>query len=249
MASRTRRVRCIVLDATKLREQDLILTALADDGSQVRAVAKGARKPGGRLASKSELFCVDDLLLARGRGALEVVSEAELVDAHAAIRGDYERVCAASAVCETARLTCFEGASDPYLYAICARALTAVEEAGAPETLSVVVAAHALKVLAHEGWMPALDACVLCGEPSGGWFSAEAGGVLCDSCARGAEGALPVTDNDAAWLRALLRLTFDELLAAPCDRRTADRLLELAHLWCVRHLDARMRAWEYLRGA
>ena len=111
---RTYRTRAIVLDRTKLAEQDLILTLLAADGRQVRAVAKGARKPGGRLAARVELFCETDFLLAEGR-SLDVVSEAQTVEPHARLRGDYERVAAASAVAEVARLTCFEDAPDAFL--------------------------------------------------------------------------------------------------------------------------------------
>ncbi len=95
---RTDHVRAIVLDRTKLGESDLILDLLADDGSRRRAVAKGARRPGGRLAARVELFCEADLLLARGR-SLDTICEASLTEPHRAIRGDYERVCAASAVC------------------------------------------------------------------------------------------------------------------------------------------------------
>ena len=42
---RTKRTRALVLDTTKLGEQDLILTLLGETGVQLRAVAKGARKP------------------------------------------------------------------------------------------------------------------------------------------------------------------------------------------------------------
>ena len=45
---KTTRLKAIVLDRTKLAEQDLILTMLSDSGEERRAVAKGARKPGGR---------------------------------------------------------------------------------------------------------------------------------------------------------------------------------------------------------
>ena len=50
--SRTYRTKVLVLDKTKLKETDLILTLLDERGRQVRAVAKGARKPGGRLAAR-----------------------------------------------------------------------------------------------------------------------------------------------------------------------------------------------------
>lgn len=38
--------RCIVLKHTKLGETDVIVTMLGGDGRQIRAVAKGLRKPG-----------------------------------------------------------------------------------------------------------------------------------------------------------------------------------------------------------
>ena len=244
---RTYRTRAIVLDRTKLAEQDLILTLLAADGSQVRAVAKGARKPGGRLAARVELFCETDFLLAAGR-SLDVVSEAQTVEPHVALRGDYERVAAASAVAEVARLTCYEDAPDGFLHPICSRALRACEEAADRAHLDLVVAAYAMKVLAHGGWRPELAGCCACGDPAVSYFSAAAGGVLCASCVREVAGARELSKPQAAWLRALLSLTFDELLAAQIDAETAIALLGTTHVWAATHLDARLRATEFYLG-
>ena len=83
MARPTYTARVIVVRKTKLGESDLILTLLAEDGSQLRAVAKGARKPKSSFASRLELFSVADVLCARGR-SLDVVSEARLVEGNAA---------------------------------------------------------------------------------------------------------------------------------------------------------------------
>ena len=245
---RTFRARAIVLDRTKLGEQDLILTLLASDGTQLRAVAKGARKPGGRLAARAELFSEDDFLLAKGR-SLDVVSEASLVDPHARLRGDYERVSAASAVAEVARLTCYEDAADPFLHPVCSRALRACEDAADQPHLDLVVAAYVMKVLAHGGWRPELTGCAACGDEAVSFFSAAAGGVLCSSCAREVAGAQEVSPSQLAWLRALIGLTFDELLAAEVDAATAVFLLGVAHVWAATHLDARLRAMEFCLGA
>ena len=245
---RTYHVRACVIGRTKLGETDLILTLLAADGRQLRAVAKGARRPGGRLAARVELFCECDLLVACGR-SLDVVSEAGLADAHPHLRGDYERVAAASAVCEVARLTCFEGAEDPFLFAILHRALTACEQARDQAHLDLAVAAYAMKVLAHAGWRPELEACCACGDPAPTRFSPTAGGMLCESCAKDVAGAQEVTPSQAAWLRALLSLTFDELMGAPVDPQCAVWLLGVAHLWCATHLDARLRAMEFALSA
>ena len=245
---RTYRTRAIVLDRTKLGEQDFILSLLTEDGSAVRAVAKGARKPGGRLAARVELFSQTDFLIAAGR-SLDVISEASLANPHARLRGEYERVAAASAVAEVARLTCFEDAPDRFLFPICARALEACEQAQDQPHLDLVVSAYVMKVLAHGGWRPELDACCACGDADVTFFSPAAGGALCESCAREVAGAERVSGSGLAWLRALLRLTFDELLEADLDAETALFLLGVVHAWAATHLDARLRAWEFYLGS
>lgn len=245
---RTTRTKAIVLDRTKLGEQDLILTMLAASGEQVRAVAKGARKPAGKLASRSDLFFEGDYLIAQGR-SLGIVTEAQTVEAHPGLRGDYQRVAAASAVCETARLTCSEGSQDPWLYPACSRALSACEEAGGQPALDVAVAAYAMKALAHGGWMPELDACLACGDGAVSYFSAVAGGALCASCAREVPGAEEVGAGQLAWLQALIGATFDDLLEAPPDAETAAWLVGVAHSWAATHLETRLRAFEFYLGA
>ena len=241
---RTSRQRAIVLDRTKLAEQDLILTLLSEDGSQLRVVAKGARKPGGRLASRSELFCEVDFLMARGR-TLGIMTEATLIDAHGSLRGSLERVSAASAVVEIARLTCYEDVSDAYLYPICSRALRACEQAQDQAHLDLVVAAYTFKVLSHSGWRPELSSCIACGDEALSFFSPMAGGLLCASCAKDVEGAEPVAPSMVAWLKALISLTFDQILAEETGSETAVELLGMAHSWAATHLDARLKAFEF----
>ena len=55
--------KCIVLKQTKLKEKDAIITLFASDGSQVRAVAKGLRRPGSRYGAYLEPFSLIDVQL------------------------------------------------------------------------------------------------------------------------------------------------------------------------------------------
>lgn len=243
---RTYRCRAIVLDKTKLKETDLILTLLADSGRQVRAVAKGARKPGSRLAARCDLCCEADLLLAAGR-ALDIVSQAELVAAPLGAQPSYELLCAASAVAEVARLCCFEDAEDPFVFPITRAALAALGEADAVHQ-DLLVAAYVFKLLSHMGYRPDYRSCVACGDDAVTHFSAAAGGLLCSSCAATVPGAEPVDAATAGWLRSLIALRFGELSAAPIDGPTATLLLAFSHVWAATHLDARLRALEFLLG-
>lgn len=244
---RSYRRRGIVLDRTKLGEQDLILTLLTIEGEQLRAVAKGARKPGARLTARTELFCDIDMLVSEGRG-LGIVSEAQVMDAHAGVRQDLDKLSCASALSEVARLTSYENMPDPFLHPLLSRALLACAQAHDRAQLDIVFSAYALKVLSHGGWRPVLDECVACGEPDISRFSVQAGGTLCSSCAREVEGAIPVDANGVGWIRALVGMTFDALLATTVDEPTSNWLLALSHAWCATHLDVRLRATEFFAG-
>ena len=179
--SRTYRTKVLVLDKTKLKETDLILTMLDERGRQVRAVAKGARKPGGRLAARCELFCTVDMLLAHGR-SLDIVSQAELLEAPLGAAPDYEATCAASAIAEVARVCSFEDAEDPFTFAISSRALELVGGGLDTAHMDLLVAAFVFKLLSHIGYRPDFSACVSCGDPMLSYFSPQAGGLMCGSC-------------------------------------------------------------------
>ena len=218
--SRTYRTKVLVLDKTKLKETDLILTMLDERGRQVRAVAKGARKPGGRLAARCELFCTVDMLLAHGR-SLDVVSQAELMEAPLGAAPDYETTCAASAIAEVARVCSFEDAEDPFTFAITQRALALVGSGLDTAHMDLLVAAYVFKLLSHVGYRPDFSACVLCGDPMLSYFSPQAGGLMCGSCASSVPGAELVSTGEVAWLRALMSMTFDALMAERVDPHTA----------------------------
>lgn len=251
--SRTYRTKAIVLDKTKLKETDLILTLVGESGRQIRAVAKGARKPGSRLAARCELCCEVDVLLAHGRN-LDIVSQADLIAAPLGAQPSFELLTAASAVAEVAEKCTYEDAEDPFVYAITRAVLAHLAAAGAdtpvedPAHLDLLVAAYIFKLLSHVGYRPDYSACVACGDPSPGYFSAQAGGLLCASCASGVPGCEPVDTNLARWLEGLVSMRFSELAIAPIDSHTAAHVLGLAHLWAATHLECRLRALEFLLG-
>lgn len=249
-ASRTYRTRAIVLSKTKLKETDLIYTLLDEGGREVRAVGKGARKPGSRLAARCEIGCEVDLLLARGR-SLDVIAEARLLAAPLGSAPTMELLSAASAIADVCRACIFEDAEDPFVFAITARALEVLGRIGGEQDgphQDLLVAAYIMKLLAHIGYRPDYLGCVLCGDADVTYFSATAGGLLCASCASSVAGAEAVDATVVGWLRSLMTLRLDELAAAPIDPMTATFLLALAHVWAATHLDVRLRGLEFMLG-
>lgn len=163
MAQPTYSLRALVLRRTKLGESDLILTLLSEDGSQKRAVAKGARRPKSSFAARTEPFCVIDALCATGR-SLDILKEARLVAAHDALRCNLEASAAAAPVAELLARMSQRDLANPRLFQSAMRVLDAMD--GVDDNhCAALSAAELLKILAFSGLRPSLEVCVGCGEP------------------------------------------------------------------------------------
>lgn len=142
----------------------------------------------------------------------------------------------------------FEDAEDPFTFAITQRALALVGSGLDTAHMDLLVAAYVFKLLSHVGYRPDFSACVLCGDPMLSYFSPQAGG----SCAARARRAFRVPSwyrpVRSPWLRALMSMTFDSLLAERIDPHTAAFLLGLSHVWAATHADQRLRAMEFMLG-
>ena len=113
------------------------------------------------------------------------------------------------------------------------------------EALDLVAAVYTLKVLAHGGWRPELSGCVMCGDDDLSFLSVSAGGALCSSCAKDIADASEVSTTFLLWIKALIRMTFDEQLDSEVDIKTSSELVGFAHRWAATHLEARLRAFEF----
>lgn len=239
MASKTYSENVIVLRKTRLREADLILTMLAEDGRQVRAVAKGALKPTGSFASRLELYSQAKVLLVEGR-SLDIVKEARLLDAHAPLRFDYVRSICAAPVAELLAMATQDELPVPRLFPMTQAALSCL--ASAPEGIvRIVMAAFLLKAASVLGFRPSFTVCAECGarveggEAGPSWFSHAAGGVLCADCAAYAEArAYPATT--LAWANALMQSTFAQIAEFEADDATTRAVLVLVQEWIATHI-------------
>jgi DNA repair protein RecO (recombination protein O) len=244
-------IRALVLRKTKLGEADLIVTLLASDGSQVRAVAKGARKPRSRFGARVEPYSIVDLLLHTGR-TLEVIAEAESVAPHGGLRSDLDRSSAASVIADVLDKISLQGQVEPKLFDMASVTLDVLEEAPI-EALRAVVAAFLLKALAMQGYRPVFDACASCGAVADATgavpFSMEAGGCLCDDCAGRDSSARPLGAGPRALARALMRARVADVPALGGDADTIEETLLLAVAYTGYHIPARLKALDlYMRG-
>src|SRR5438105_12465153 len=75
----TYRDRAVVLRKLDYGEADRIFTFLTRTHGKVGAIAKGVRRPSSKLGPSPELYGHVDVLLAKGRGELDVVAQVQRV--------------------------------------------------------------------------------------------------------------------------------------------------------------------------
>lgn len=170
-----------------LGESDRILTIFTAERGLIRAVAKGARKPGAKLVGRSEPLNVNKLLLATGR-SLDIITQAETVENFPQLRQDLVRL---SYSLYYAELTQHFGPglseeNATYFVFLCDAVRAQAQKSGDPAWLSLCFELGLLDLL---GYRPELTYCVMCRQPlsdaSLGAFHQEWGGIICKSCLSG----------------------------------------------------------------
>ena len=226
----------IVLHRINLGETDKILTLFTREKGKLSAVARGARKPLSKMPGATELFTHSRMQIAVGR-SLDVVTQAEIVNAFSNTRADLARIAYASVITELADRFMEERDPHPEVFSLTLGALGALERESEPDLVAQLFALH---LLSGVGYRPHLENCVVGGEELGDGpvaFSPSLGGALCAAHRRRFADALAVRPDTLALAGALLRIGPAEhealaLLAthAPADvRRELDGLLR-AHM-------------------
>lgn len=236
------RIEALVLKKTKLGEADLILHLMALDGSSVRAVAKGARKPRNASSATLDLFNRVQVTIITGR-ELGIAKDSRLIAHRKGLQADPVRFACASAIAEAADAAIHPGLPAERLFAMTDAALEAAEVAD-EGALPLILAAHGFKLTALLGMRPSFSACAICGGvvnlAGRVRFSHGDGGSLCAACAAEASttgapaGALALSD-------ALLRSTFADLAHRAGEERAWDALA-LAEEWIGCQMGIRLRS-------
>jgi DNA repair protein RecO (recombination protein O) len=226
----------LVLRTHKLGEADRIVVLFTAGRGKVRAVAKGVRKTRSRFGGRLEPPNRISLLLYEGR-ELDIITQAETVEYHSALRDDLERLTDAMAVVEAVDQVTQEGEPSPALYRMTAGALRTLAQHQPRSPL--LVAAFYWKLLALEGVGPVLDRCVRCENDTAGElvsFDPVEGGALCREHRRG-----PALEAGALDLiRRILGGELAAVLHEPPGRATA-AASSLATTALEAHIERRLR--------
>lgn len=239
----TYRDRAVVLRKVDYGEADRIFTLLTRMHGKVGAIARGVRRPESKLGPSLELYGHVDVLLAKGRGQLDVVAQVQRVPGYR-IEGDVERVAHAALVAELAERVCEDRHPVEGVYELTVGAMDELSREDDPRRASAWFLMAALDLL---GYAPQLMSCASCERPLTARpspFSAEAGGFLCDRCETPGMSAVPLSAIKVLRLMAggdhdtYIRLKLDDAVMTSVERVLQ---VQLEH-----HLDRRLKSLAFL---
>lgn len=224
----------LILRTIKFGETSRIVTALSAEFGLLKAIAKGVRGARPKFGAALDPFAASELVVYRKRDRdLQLIGQADLLEAHLALSGDIRRYAFASALVEFIPQVVSgdvpgDEAAQLYREAREAIRLVAVSE---PSTLPYILRAFQLRFVTAAGHGMELHACLACGREVEGAaaLSAAQGGLFCRGCATDGPGMVPVSAPALAVLRAYREN--DLVVAArqrldPAVRAEVGRILE-----------------------
>ena len=229
----------IVLRSMKLGEADKIVTVLTQGSGKVRGVAKGIRKTTSRFGARLEPFTHVNLMLYRGRGSLDTITQAEIVAPHLHIREDLGRFAAAETMVEAIDKVAQEHERSTRLVLLLLGGLRALD--ACPADPVAVAESFVLKLLSVSGFHPSITACAVCGSRDVRLWSSGLGGAVCASCAD--SGAGSVSPGALALLERLATVDLSEAgRTLEADARVHREARGLLFGFTEYHLERRMRS-------
>lgn len=212
-AAHTYQAQAIIIKQIKLGEVDKIVTFYSPEFGKLRAIAKGACRPGSKLGGNVEPLTYSLLMLARGRN-LDIITQSQSIDAFLDLKNDLWRSSCGLYLLDLVDSFTVENNESRPLFDLL---LTSLHRLCQADSSEIALRYFELHLLHYLGYRPEFGHCVGCNSPLKpvvNFFSPGQGGMLCPCCSQQEPLAHPLAVETLKVLR----------LWQSCDYATARRV-------------------------
>jgi len=172
----------LILRTYEYSETSYVVSLLTRDYGKLHALAKGGRRPKGTFGGEIDLFAEGQaVLVMHPETSLHLLTEFGCRRRWLGLRSTLDRAYAACYAAEIAGAASPEGEPQPELYELVTTTLDSLEAGDA----AAVVAFFQVHLLMLAGFMPDLQACVVCGKAVSGRqvnYCFVRSGLICGEC-------------------------------------------------------------------
>ncbi|MGH7723202.1 MAG: DNA repair protein RecO [Candidatus Dormibacteria bacterium] len=238
----------VILRRVDYGEADRILTVLTREHGKIGVIARGVRKAGSRLAANTDLFARSRMQLARGRGDLDVLTQSEKIGSAPPL-ADARRAACAAVCAELADRVLESNHPDAETFDLVVDALRDCTDTARDPRAAMVWLTR--RMIDRLGYAPQLHDCASCSRPlpqTSAWFSAIAGGLLCDRCSTSDAGAVECSVRVIKVLRVAAAGDAELYRRLRLDEPSLATLEAVAERELAQHLDRQLRSLPVLRA-
>ncbi len=230
----------LVLSKIDYGEADQVVSLFGRNSGRISAFAAGARKSKRRFAGVLEAGSFLRANLVRGRGDVERLEGADLLESFFRLRSDLARISRAMYCLELCREMTAERQANAALFDSLLNYLRALERNEAGPTSLIAFELDALLAL---GYRPEFLQCTRCHAPliEGFRFDVERGGSICTACVKQLQHSLPVP---ASLLQALGNIQHGAREPMPKPARASAR--KLLNAFVHHHLGKQLKTEKFM---
>lgn len=243
----THRVKGIILRKQDYRENDRLFVIYTDELGKIEAVAKGARKIKSKMAGHLELFSVINLMVAPGKTYYQIAG-ADKERNFLNINSNLAKTVLASFCLESVDSFTKLGHPDKK---VCELLMEVLEIFNGEKVknffkLYILSKFFVLKLLSISGWTPELYVCVKCKKkiiPSGNYFDAVRGGLVCGQCGKT---DFPISPAAIKILRFVLKKNLKEGAAIKVNRNQVKEMTEIVDTFVAVYQDKEAKTGKWI---
>lgn len=215
----------IILKRADFGEADRLITIFTKNKGKILSLAKGIRRIGSRRAGNVELLNKVKLFFAQSK-SLPILTEAESVQTYKNIKKDLKKVGYAYYLTELVDQFFHDREENYKTFDLLSEALDNLDRINNTRTENIV-RVFELKILSLAGYRPQIHTCIKCNkplEPGGNLFSADLGGVLCESCGRQSPLARPISTEAVKVMRFMQEKPLSEVAKLNVSKNLGEEL-------------------------
>ena len=259
----------MVLSAMPVGDYDKRLVILTKEIGKISVFAKGARRPNSAFLACSQPFAFGDFTLYAGRNSYNIMS-CEISNYFPELREDIDSVYYGLYFCEFADYMTKENNDEKEILKLLYQTLRAV--AKRTINLRLVRTVFELKLMVLSGEAPQVFQCVKCGKDpksiskdkiehetgttegkelglsfEGYRFSAEAGGVLCETCRYQDRSAVRVSTSTLYGMQYIVSGSIEKLYTFTLSEEVLEELMLIVRRYLERFIDHEFKSMELIR--
>jgi len=243
------RTKALVVKEYIVGESDKYVTLFTKEYGKIQALAPKAKKIDKGFASATQLFVYGEFILTSFKDTYRLVN-ADIIEMFHNIRNGLESLSYASYVMEFLQYVTEPMLAQPELLRLTLMTLKTLTYEGA--CYNLIRRIYELRALAEIGFRPQLASCTECGEvlveseTNKYYFSAESGGLVCESCKSYYKDVVMISYSTRYTLQYILSSSLNKLYHFTVTPEIQQELSQVCNYYVPFYVDKTFKTVEFI---